>query len=270
MFSEKKLVAGERASNKTDTITLNTEQVLDFLARKKNVNLYESYLTDTFDFPTVCASQKDILRLALQHDFDDILVTMMDESLDEAEEFLNNILALCDTWIMYYDKPKLLDNLLNSVKGLLEEHGRGFVTQMNFKCHLFRKHECKKVLMKHGFYKPDISKMPITEQEINMLIDVLLNIRQLDMKTTIVNALEEIPNLYSTIRGETKDNIEWNFHHTYNMLLTHMKNDSEVLRTILDCGIDANTTDTDGKTLLMDLLENQSSPIHFQKKPVKS
>ena len=51
--------------------------------------------------------------------------------------------------ILCFDKPKVLDALLPSLKNMLQDNVK-FLDELHHMCHIFQSHECMKVLKIHG------------------------------------------------------------------------------------------------------------------------
>ena len=251
------LVSAEKSNDDPNVITFIKEKVLDFLSRKKNIKLLESCLNTPGDYKPLKIRMEDTFRHSLKHDFEDIQERLTtDLSHDTLHESINH----ADLWIIYYDQAKLLDRLLGSAKRPLDEETHYQFTGLNLICDLLRAEECQKMMLKHGF-SPMVQNLSGQEKVEKLLI--LLFLSPAMLKDKIIPMLKQIPNLRDTVKDETKEEQTWHYIQAYT---TTNKNIPEILRVILDCGVDLNVTDLYGccvtplTEILMKLIANY--PMH--------
>ena len=241
-----------RSDDNPDLVTLQEEDVLDYLA-KKSVQVLEPYLTNSYDSEAVHASEADVFRIALQLNHEEILHGIADKAMGDFEKLLS-LLDVGGIWVCYYDKSDILDRLLFAMQQLLKyEEEKCLVTSLNFTCHVLHSQQCKKVLLERS---PNFTQSGFTistQDKVKTLFDLLL-LRPPIFKDKVKQALNTIPNLYEVMKSAKPDGQWWKYIQDYHTLFLDSK-DLEVLRMILSCKLNVNGINANGLTSLTELLQ---------------
>ena len=214
------------------------------------MKLLESYLDTPDDYESLHIHLEDAFRLSLQHKFEDVQERL---TANIAEDDFYNSLPNADLWIVYYDNAKLLGKILNTAERPIDEQTHLQFEGLSIICDLLRAQECQKVILKHGFSSM-VQNMSDQEKFEKLLI--LLFLAPAFLKGKIVPALKSLGNI---VKGETKQEQTCHYIQAYT---TNNENIPEILRVILDCGVDLNVTDLYGccvtplTEVLMKLISN--------------
>ena len=163
----------------------------------------------------------------------------------QSKSHLMHFLAFIDDWIIYYNKPTLLDIILTSSNALLDDEEYVLVLEHFFQvCELLQRTECLQVVLKHG-YIPEQTAV-IASERAEKLVRLLV-ISKPVLNDTIIQSLKQIPYLSETLKETTPKS----------KMLLSLKNpgsDPEILKAVLDCGFDVNTA-TGYPTPFIDILK---------------
>ena len=253
-----KLIHAERCDNDPDVVSFQAEEVCEFLARK-NINLLKCCFRRIV-VPNRRIRDEDRFRLTLRCNLEVEEGFVMDGSASDyfetfrtvrVEQYLQRLSSFC-IWAIFYDKPKVLDTVLFSFKLIsLGKYYTALIIRLNYMCQLFPRRECEKILKMHRC-SMEAAAISLKDKVI-ILLDLLLE-RPSVMRVTVIQALKQIPDVHKIVDTALKDGKNWNHLHAYNQIFSD-KNDPEVLRIILDSGIDLNAVDSNGKTPLVHLIE---------------
>ena len=240
-----------RANHITDdksTVHFEAEELPDFLARTENLGLLEHYV-----FAEMISHGGNLFQVSVLHNMEKIPYIVLREFLYDIASVPNEAESRClfhfHIWTLYYDRAKLFENLL---RGLLSMPGYILLLgELNYMCELFKSVTCRKVLKKYGFDNQCYLGLR-TDDKVKVLIDVLLCVPSILM-TLITDALKKIPNLSGSINAVTEDGRMWNYFFDFYRRID--KNAPEVLKIILDCGINMDKTDSKGETPIIKILQ---------------
>ena len=123
--------------------------------------------------------------------------------------------------------------------------------KLNYMCKLFKSVTCRKVLKKYEFGNQYYQSL-CTNDQVKVLIDMLLSAPSILMKL-VTDALKKIPDLSCSMNAVTEDGSMWNYFFDFNGRIN--KNAPEVLKIILDCGINMDKTDSKGETPIIKILQ---------------
>ena len=131
---------------------------------------------------------------------------------------------------------------------------------MNYMCNIFQSVECQHILQKRGFDIPHSLSM-CTKDQVKLLIDALLREPSV-LNKTVNDTFKQITDLGDSINAAAEYGDRWNFLLAYNRAFMDMK-DPEVLRIILDCGINVDKTCSNGATPMVNILRTYSRYYAF-------
>ena len=146
-----KLITEQRSGVDSKIITFQEEGILDFLSRTNNVQLLERYFQNTDGTLPLPKLDRTAFRLSVQHNFENFQEEIIGKGMHSKSQLLH-CLALTDDWIIYCNKPTLLDTILTSSKALLDDEAYALLLGHFFQVYeLLQRTECLQVVLKHGY-----------------------------------------------------------------------------------------------------------------------
>ena len=236
------LIGANHILDDTSTVHFEAEELPDFLVRTENLGLLEHYV-----FAEMISYEGNLFQVSVLHNMEKIPYIVLREFLYEIE-FVPESRRMFHflIWILYYDRAKLFETLLS---GLLSMPGYIILLgKLNYMCKLFESVTCREVLKKYACFVRSLC----TNDQVKVLIDVLLCVPSILMKL-VTDALKKIPDLSCSINAVTEDGRMWNYFFDFNRRID--KSAPEVLKIILDCGINVDKTDSKGETPIIKILQ---------------
>ena len=249
------LITANKTNDDRTLVSFQETDVLDFLAGSENLSLIEGRVF------TVTGSTRSrsavVCNNDIQHDED-----LYHCNFSIEHEFDNYPIdkRMCiffpiHHWTLFYDHAVFFKRQLNFIEysGFLHITTE-YAKKLNFMTKVFKSTKCQNVLQSYGYGSQDDQCLCATEQ-VKLIFDALFMSPSI-MKETARELLRKIPDLNSVIKALAQlDGDRWNYPLRYNTTLRVIR-DPEVLKIILDCGIDLNNTDSSGATPLIDILGN--------------